>query len=80
MRVVATFLMSMTILVSAIISGCSGAGGANAQADTLDILPDTIRVATLYSPTSYFIYRDVKFMQKLDATLDVILKLIEEDN
>ena len=29
---------------------------------------------------AYFIYRDVKFMQKLDATLDVILKLIEEDN
>lgn len=28
---------------------------------------------------AYFIFRDVKFMQKLDSTLDVILKLIEED-
>ncbi len=27
---------------------------------------------------AYFIFRDVKFMQKLDSTLDVILKLIEE--
>lgn len=27
---------------------------------------------------AYFIFRDVKFMQKLDSTLDVILKMIEE--
>lgn len=27
---------------------------------------------------AYFIYRDIKFMQKLDGTLDVIMKLIEE--
>ena len=27
---------------------------------------------------AYFIYRDLKFMQKLDGTLDVIVKLIEE--
>ncbi len=27
---------------------------------------------------AYFIFRDIKFMQKLDSTLDVILKLIEE--
>lgn len=27
---------------------------------------------------AYFIYRDIKFMQKLDGTLDVILKLVEE--
>ncbi len=28
---------------------------------------------------AYFIFRDVKFMQKLDSTLDVIMKMIEED-
>ena len=28
---------------------------------------------------AYFIFRDVKFMQKLDSTLDVILKMIEGD-
>ena len=27
---------------------------------------------------AYFIYRDFKFMQKLDATLDVITELIEQ--
>lgn len=27
---------------------------------------------------AYFIYRDIKFMQKLDGTLDVILKLVDE--
>lgn len=27
---------------------------------------------------AYFIYRDFKFMQKLDGTLDVIVKLIDE--
>lgn len=83
MRVVATFLMSMTILVSAIISGCSGAGSLNAQADTLDILPDTVRVATLYSPTSYFIYRDAtlgydyslvkQFSEDNNVTFDIVI-------
>lgn len=28
---------------------------------------------------AYFIYRDLKFMQKLDATLDVITELIKRD-
>lgn len=27
---------------------------------------------------AYFIYRDIKFMQKLDGTLDVVLKLVEK--
>lgn len=27
---------------------------------------------------AYFIYRDLKFMQKLDGTLDVIVRLIDE--
>ena len=83
MRVVATFLMSMTILVSAIVSGCSGTGGDNAQTDTIGILPDTIRVATLYSPTSYFIYRDAtlgydyslvkQFSEDNNVTFDIVI-------
>jgi hypothetical protein len=28
---------------------------------------------------AYFIYRDLKFMQKLDATLDVITDLIKRE-
>lgn len=27
---------------------------------------------------AYFLYRDIKFMQKLDGTLDVIIELIKE--
>lgn len=54
------------IMATAFFQSCgnarSGAGGADsvaAQADSaLRPLPDTLRVATLYSPTSYFIYRD----------------------
>ena len=46
--------------------GCSGRGdGASSSADSIDsldtivnIIPDTLRVATLYSPSSYFIYRE----------------------
>jgi len=40
--------------------GGSGAAGAAKDSDSVQIhpLPDTLRVVTLYSPTSYFIYRD----------------------
>lgn len=54
------------LLISAIAAG--GCGG-NGSADTVDSassssgrlqLPDTLRVGTLYSPTSYFIYRETE--------------------
>ncbi len=54
------------LLISAIAAG--GCGG-NGSADTADSassssgrlqLPDTLRVGTLYSPTSYFIYRETE--------------------
>ncbi|MDE6453083.1 MAG: transporter substrate-binding domain-containing protein [Muribaculaceae bacterium] len=37
--------------VAAALAGCGGAA-------TVEKTPDTLRVATLYSPTTYFIYRD----------------------
>ena len=41
---------------------CGGSGAAGAAKDSDSVqshpLPDTLRVVTLYSPTSYFIYRD----------------------
>lgn len=45
--------------LGAALSAC-GNGKAGEQADTVvtHLLPDTLRVATLYSPTSYFIYRE----------------------
>lgn len=39
------------------IAGC-GRGDTGGDADTLRPLPDTLRVATLYSPTGYFIYQE----------------------
>jgi len=41
-------------------TGCSPRGGASGgdDADVARALPDTLRVGTLYSPTSYFLYRD----------------------
>ena len=35
----------------------NGAGGSDSDS-TSHALPDTLRVGTLYSPTSYFIYRE----------------------
>lgn len=45
-----------------------------------DLVNLIMNAGTTVVMLAYFIYRDVKFMQKLDATLDVILKLIEEEN
>ena len=56
MRVVASLVLTMSLLVMSII-GCS-TSGAKQDGDSSRQLPDTLRVATLYSPTSYFIYRD----------------------
>lgn len=47
--------------VAAAVAGCAGRKGGDAVADAADEnhpLPDTLRVATLYSPTSYFLYRE----------------------
>lgn len=45
------------------ISGCGSGDKNDVDTDTTVVshpLPDTLRVATLYSPTSYFIYREEK--------------------
>lgn len=39
-------------------AGCGDKKGTQEAESTEHRLPDTLRVATLYSPTSYFIYRD----------------------
>lgn len=42
------------------LSACGSGQSSDRSADTVPVaqLPDTLRVATLYSPTSYFIYRE----------------------
>lgn len=44
-----------------------------------DIVTLLMNSGTTVVMLAYFIYRDLKFMQKLDATLDVIVKLIQKD-
>lgn len=42
-----------------VVASCSGYGSASEEADsTAHAFPDTLRVGTLYSPTSFFIYRE----------------------
>jgi membrane-bound lytic murein transglycosylase F len=55
----ATALLAAGIMLLG-ISACGSGQKADHQADSVHVagLPDTLRVATLYSPTSYFIYRE----------------------
>lgn len=46
------------VMTTAIISCGSGNGEGNSAHTRNDSFPDTLRVVTLYGPTSYFIYRD----------------------
>ncbi len=55
--------LAATALVAVIpcLSGCGGHKSAETEKAAVEQrhpLPDTLRVATLYSPTSYFLYRD----------------------
>lgn len=45
-------------LAAAMLAACAGRESAGETAAERHPLPDTLRVATLYSPTSYFLYRD----------------------
>lgn len=49
-------ILAFTIASIILLSGCTKKH--NEEAVTSTSLPDTLRVATLYSPTSYFTYRD----------------------
>lgn len=54
-------ILPSLILAATSMTGCRHAGaGAGDDNDSIGKLPDTLRVGTLYSPTSYFIYREEK--------------------
>lgn len=48
----------LTLTTLAVLFASCGRGDKGDSADTLRPLPDTLRVATLYSPTGYFIYQE----------------------
>ena len=54
-RIMRIALLGITIIS---ISSCGNSTGAVAAKAGEHLLPDTLKVATLYGPTSYFLYRD----------------------
>ena len=75
----------------AVVAGCSCGSGVDNDAlgNESNCLPDTLRVATLYSPSSYFIYRDAmlgydyslvtSFAKDKGVVLDLIIASNMED-
>ena len=53
---VLTFVAAIALMIS--FSSCGRKGSGEGEQPEEKPLPDTLRVATLYSPTSYFTYRD----------------------
>ncbi len=74
--------VALILAVVAAGEGCSSpSAGETAPDTTSHSLPDTLRVVTLYSPTSYFIYRgqpmgyDYDLVERLAADKGMALKL-----
>lgn len=51
-------ILSFLLLSSATLTSCGHKSTGNISATDAEPLPDTLRVVTLYGPTSYFLYRD----------------------
>lgn len=64
-------LACILFCAAAVLQGCSSHDAAGEEEKAL---PDTLRVATLYSPTSYFIYRD----QKMGYDYSLLEALVRE--
>ena len=73
-------IIAAALCAVAIPIACGGSGADNQEADA-HRLPDTLRVGTLYSPTSYFIYReetmgyDYDLVSRLAQDKGMVLKL-----
>ncbi|MCM1518596.1 MAG: transglycosylase SLT domain-containing protein [Pseudoflavonifractor sp.] len=66
-------LLVAIMAAATVVGGCHGNGGnSDTASDSVDHrLPDTLRVGTLYSPQSYFIYRE----QQMGYDYDLVSKL-----
>lgn len=70
-----TVLRGMLVLsVVMLLWGCSGSEASHRRGHTEPGWPDTLRVATLYSPTSYFIYRG----EKMGYDYDLLEELVND--
>lgn len=74
---------AISAIISLVVAAC-GSSGNNTQSDAASsdtsivthTLPDTLRVGTLYSPTSYFIYRETK----MGYDYDLVSRFAEDKN
>lgn len=71
------FMAATVVLIAAFVAGtesCSPSHDATPADTSAHRLPDTLRVVTLYSPTSYFIYRG----QPMGYDYDLVERLAED--
>ena len=59
-NILLTLAATILLLLSAPACSSSGSSGSDIDSAALCRLPDTLRVATLYGPTSYFSYRETQ--------------------
>lgn len=69
-------LLSWILLTCATVIACTPTADTGTDRLTPGVLPDTIRVATLYSPTSYFIYRE----EPMGLDYSLVKKMAEDKN
>lgn len=74
---VSRLILSLVICFLYLSSTSCGKGqGDGHSADSLRVIPDTLRVATLYSPMSYFIYRG----QEMGYDYELLTSMAAEKN
>lgn len=71
----------LLMLLTGLFAACGSRGHSSGNssipastADTIHTLPDTLRVATLYSPTSFFIYRE----ETMGYDYDLVSRLVAD--
>lgn len=80
------FLPALVCLMVACGCGRASSDSRAPRGAAPDTLPDTLRVGTLYSPTSYFLYRDepmgydYELMNKFAAAKGLPMKIVTADN
>lgn len=70
------FVTVVIVAVMASVMACGGRGDRHEESgnEAVHRLPDTLRVGTLYSPTSYFIYRE----EKMGYDYDLISRFVAD--
>ena len=63
------FAIAAVAILTTLAVACNGRKGNSQEDHSPGELPDTLRVGTLYSPTSYFIYREEKMGYDYDLMM-----------